>query len=75
MPALARQQSIYGAVDLQADVDKLGVVRGIKAATGNPILAAAARQAVLKWRYQPALVNGQPVESEVAVHVVFKAGR
>jgi TonB family protein len=72
MPVLARQQSIYGAVDLQADIDKQGVVRGIKSATGNPMLAAAAKQAVMKWRYQPALLNGQPVESEVTVHVVFR---
>ena len=75
MPLLARQHSIYGAVDLMAAIDKQGIVRDVRVVDGNAVLAAAAKQAVLKWRYQPATRNGQPVESELAVRVLFAAGK
>jgi protein TonB len=73
MPMLARQASIHGAVDLVTAIDKQGIVRDVRVVDGNPVLAAAAKQAVLKWRYQPATRNGQPVESELAVRVLFAA--
>jgi TonB family protein len=73
MPMLARQAGIHGAVDLVTAIDKQGIVRDVRVVDGNPVLAAAAKQAVLKWRYQPATRNGQPVESELAVRVLFAA--
>jgi general secretion pathway protein A len=73
LPAFARQNGLHGTVELKAAIDKQGVVTDVKVVSGNPVLAAAAKQAVLKWRYQPATRNGQPVESELAVRVAFGA--
>jgi protein TonB len=74
-PTFARQHGIYGPVELEASIDKRGVVTGAKVLTGNPVLGDAAKRAVLNWRYQPATLNGQPIESKLAVRVVFAEGR
>jgi outer membrane biosynthesis protein TonB len=36
------------------------------------VLAAAAIDAVKKWRYTPSLLNGKPVPVEKQITVVFK---
>jgi len=71
LPAIARQQRISGAVDLVATVDTTGRVKGVKVMDGHPILSGAAVNAVLKWRYRPATLNGKPIETTVAIKVVF----
>ena len=38
----------------------------------NPGLAQAALDAVRQWRYQPTLLNGQPVEIVTTVNVTFE---
>ncbi len=68
-PQVAR--SMQGTVELEALIDSQGVVKDVKVISGNPILAAAAKEAVLKWRYQPAILNGQPVEESLVVRVNF----
>ena len=39
------------------------------------MLQQAAIDAVSRWRYRPYLLNGQPVEVETTVSVVFNLGR
>jgi len=39
--------------------------------SGNPLLVQAARVAVLKWRYRPRLLNGEPVEVETYITANF----
>ena len=39
------------------------------------MLQPAAIDAVSRWRYRPYLLNGQPVEVETTVSVVFNLGR
>ena len=39
---------------------------------GPVLLQQAALDAVQKWLYRPYLLNGQPVEVETTVNVVFK---
>jgi periplasmic protein TonB len=38
---------------------------------GNPMLHQAALDAVIHWRYRPFLLNGQPVEVETTINVIF----
>jgi len=38
------------------------------------VLAQAAMDAVSQWIYRPYLLNGQPVEVETQVNVVFTLG-
>jgi TonB family protein len=40
--------------------------------TVNPGLAQAALDAVRQWRYQPTLLNGQPVEVVTNIDVTFE---
>jgi protein TonB len=37
----------------------------------NPDLARAAVEAVSQWRYQPTLLNGEPVEIDTVITVNF----
>ncbi len=70
------QQSGYrgmsGAVVLEALVDKTGVVTRATVQSGLPLLAEIARDEVLKWRYQPGRLNGEPVETKVTIRIVFQ---
>jgi TonB family protein len=38
----------------------------------NPELAKAAIEAVKQWRYEPTLLNGEPVEVATTITVHFK---
>jgi TonB family protein len=68
-------RNISGTVKLDATIDKRGAITNVAVVSGNPILAVAAKDAVMRWRYQPATLNGQPVEFHAAIQVVFEAAR
>jgi len=48
-----------------------GTIKGLKLLSGHPVLAKAAVEAVPKWRYQPTVLNGVPVEVVTEVDVNF----
>lgn len=73
-PALARQARIQGAVHFTAIIGKDGVIQNLHLVVGHPLLAEAARQAVSEWRYQPTLLNGEPVEVVTEIEVNFTLG-
>jgi periplasmic protein TonB len=70
-PELAKRIRLDGTVVLRAVIGRDGMVRSVEVVTGHPMLAKAAREAVLEWRYQPTLLNGEPVEVETAITVHF----
>jgi periplasmic protein TonB len=70
-PPVAQQAHIQGAVVLAALIDKGGNVQSLQVVSGPPLLVRAAIDAVKQWRYQPLLVNGQPIEVETTVTVNF----
>lgn len=53
-PEIARRMSLTGAVRLEVVVAANGTVKETKVIGGHPILAAAAVEAVKKWRFDPA---------------------
>jgi TonB family protein len=73
-PEEARAAGIVGDVVLKVVIDANGRVIRAEPMDGNPILAAAAVDAVLKWFYRPALLNGTPVQSDVTVTLAFRNG-
>ena len=73
-PALALQTHTQGAVVLHAVIDKEGRVSELHVLSGHPLLVKAAMGAVNQWRYQPTLLNGQPVEVETTITVSFVLG-
>lgn len=70
-PQIARVARIAGTVELMVLVGRDGSVLSVQVLSGSPLLAAAARQAVEKWRYRPAILDGQAVEVESRVTVNF----
>jgi len=70
-PALARQTRIQGVVRLHMILQKDGTVQQLEVLSGHPLLVQAAMDAVRQWRYQPTLLNGEPVEVDTTVDVVF----
>lgn len=73
-PPLAKQARIQGTVRLQAIIAKDGSVIQLEVLAGHPLLVQAALDAVRQWRYQPTLLNGEPVEVVTMVDVVFSLG-
>jgi protein TonB len=73
-PPLAKQARIQGTVRLQAIIDKSGNVVQLEVLNGHPLLVQAALDAVRQWRYQPTLLNNEPVEVITTVDVVFSLG-
>jgi protein TonB len=71
-PAQARQMRLQGAVQLQATIGRNGSVINVKTLDGDAILARAAMDAVKQWKYQPYLLNGEPVEIQTQITVNFK---
>jgi protein TonB len=70
-PMLARSARIQGNVVLKAIIDKEGNIQDLQLVSGHPMLVPAAIQAVKQWRYRPYLLNGQPVEVETTITVIF----
>jgi protein TonB len=70
-PPLASQAGLFGLVILEARVGTDGYVKEATVLRGQPIFDQAARDAVMQWRYQPLLLNGQPMEFILTVTVKF----
>lgn len=70
-PKKARKQHVEGTVRLHVIVAKDGSVGNLKIISGDPLLVDAALKAVRQWRYQPALLDGKPVEVDTTIDVLF----
>jgi protein TonB len=70
-PPLARQTRISGTVKLHAIIGKDGSVQQLQVVSGHPLLVQSALDAVRQWRYQPTLLNGEPVEVDTEIDVIF----
>jgi periplasmic protein TonB len=70
-PPLARQARIQGTVVLQALIGKDGSIQNLHVVSGHPMLTGAALDAVKQWRYKPYYLNGEPVEVDTTVNVIF----
>jgi periplasmic protein TonB len=70
-PPLARQARIQGNVLLQAEISKEGTIENLRLISGHPMLAPAAIEAVKQWKYKPYILNGEPVEVDTQITVIF----
>jgi len=70
-PPLARQTRISGTVRLHAIIGKDGTIQQLEVMSGHPLLQQNALDAVRQWRYQPTLLNGEPVEVDTTIDVIF----
>jgi protein TonB len=70
-PPLARQTRISGTVRLHAIISKSGTVQQLEVISGHPLLVQAALDAVKQWKYRPTTLNGEPVEVDTTIDVIF----
>jgi protein TonB len=70
-PPLARQARIQGVVRFNAVIGRDGAIQNLTLVSGHPLLVPAATEAVRQWRYQPTLLNGEPVEVVTQIDVNF----
>ena len=70
-PPLAKAMRTQGTVVLAATIAKDGAIANLRVLSGPTVLQQSALDAVSQWRYRPYLLNGQPVEVETTVNVIF----
>jgi len=71
-PKQAIDGRIQGAVQLDAHIAKDGSISSVKVLSGDPVLAAAATDAVKQWKYKPYFLDGQPIAIQTQITVNFK---
>ena len=70
-PPVARSARVEGVVVLEGTVNVSGSVENIRVIEGHPLLIDEALRAVKKWKYRPAILNGQPTPSPLTIRVRF----
>jgi len=73
-PPIAKAARIQGTVVVQATISKTGSIENARAVSGPEMLKQAAIDGVRNARYKPYLLNGEPVEVETTVNVIFSLG-
>jgi TonB family protein len=74
-PALARQIGRSGRVELRASIAADGSVQSLEAVAGDPMFYQSALDAVRQWRYTPTLLNGQQVQVDTYITVLYNMQR
>ena len=74
-PLVAQRARIEGDVILKVLISDRGEIDAVMIVDGHPLLARVAKQAVERWRYEPTLLNGQPIAVSMDVVVRFRIRR
>jgi TonB family protein len=70
-PILAHQLRKSGKVELHAVIATDGSIQSLEIVSGDPLFINSAREAVFQWRYRPTYLNGQPVEIDTFITVIY----
>lgn len=70
-PPLAIQIHREGRVELRAIIATDGTIRSLEIVSGDPIFYQSALEAVRQWHYKPTILNGQPVEIDTRITVIY----
>ena len=73
-PPIALAQHVQGDVTIDALIDATGKVSATSVISGNPLLQKAAIESLRLWKYQPALLNGEPIPIHIKVTITFHRG-
>jgi TonB family protein len=74
-PPDAQKNHVEGTVKLHATIGADGAIKDLKTLSGPTSLFPAALTAVREWRYNPTLLNGQPIETQEDISLVFRLPR
>jgi protein TonB len=70
-PPLARQTHREGHVELHAIISTDGTIQSLQVVSGDALFLQSAVDAVRQWRYRATVLNGQPVEIETYITVIY----
>jgi periplasmic protein TonB len=70
-PPLARQIHREGQVELHAIIATDGTIQSLQVVSGDTLFLQSAVDAVRQWRYRPTVLNGQPVEIDTYITVIY----
>jgi len=70
-PPLARQTHREGRVELRAIIGTDGSIQSLQIVASDPLFDLSAKEAVSQWRYRPTILNGQPVEIDTYITVIY----
>jgi periplasmic protein TonB len=70
-PTLMQQIRRSGRVELRAVIATDGTIQSLQVVSGDPGFYQSALNAVSQWRYKPTLLNGQPVEIDTFITVIY----
>jgi protein TonB len=71
-PVLAHRGHIEGTVIAEAHITESGTIDSLRILSGNPLFYQSVLDAVKQWRYQPTLLNGEPIEVITTITVNFR---
>ncbi len=71
-PRVARDEHLQGTVRLRALIAKDGSLARLYVIKGYCSLADSSLKAVSQWRYAPTIFNGEPVEVDTEITVIFQ---
>lgn len=74
-PNLPRQLGRSGRVELRAVISADGTIQSLQVVSGDPLFYQSALAAVRQWRYQPTVLNGQRVEIDTFITVIYNLQR
>ena len=70
-PPLAHQLHREGRVELRAIISTDGTMQSLEVASGDPLFYQSALAAVREWRYRPTYLDGQAVEIDTHITVIY----
>ena len=70
-PTLPKQIHKEGRVELQARIATDGSIQSLEVVAGDPLFFQSALEAVRRWRYRPTILNGQPVEIDTHITIIY----
>lgn len=73
-PAIALATRTQGTIIVSAIIGKDGRIESLRVLSGPPLLVQAAVDAIRQARYRPWTLNGEPVEVETTINIVFSLG-
>ncbi len=74
-PPLGIQLRREGRVELHAIISTDGSIQSLEVITGDPLFLQSALNAVREWRYRPTILDGQPIEVDTHITVVYTLNR
>jgi TonB family protein len=74
-PTLPKQLGRGGRVELRAIIATDGTIQSLQVVGGDPLFYQSAMDAVGQWRYFPTMLNGQPVEIDTYISVIYSMQR